>query len=140
MKNSLLILFIIFILIGQFACKKPKTNPEPEPNPDTTAIIISEFTKVMDVETRNAISNLDTTDFTFTFNNLTEVVSNLKVGDILVDSGSNLARYGYLRKVKKIDSSKGETVVITEPAGLTEAILQGSIRFNSGKLKTSVWN
>lgn len=133
----LLILSIVFgIFIIPIGCKKdPKPNPEP--SPDTTAIIISELTKVIDSETRNAISNLDTTDFTFTFNNSTEVVSNLKVGDILVDSGSNLARYGYLRKVKKIDSSKGEVVVTTEPAGLTEAILQGSIRFNSGKLKTS---
>lgn len=137
MRNLLLVLFAIGILISPFACKKKDSQPDPDPNPDTTAIIVSEITKVMDLETRNAISKIDTSNYTFTFSSSTDELSTLKVGDILVDSGSNLARYGYLRKVKKIDSSKGETIVTTEPAGLTEAILQGSIRFNSGKLKTS---
>ncbi len=135
MRNLLLIVFVIGILISPFACKKKNTKPDPDPTPDTTTVIVSENTKVMDLETRNAISKIDTTNFTFSSE--TDITKHFKIGDILVDSGSEMAAYGYLRKVKKIDSSKGETVVETEPAGLTEAILQGSINFNSGKLKTS---
>ncbi|NOY49371.1 MAG: hypothetical protein GXO88_02205 [Chlorobi bacterium] len=139
MRNLLLILLAIGILISPIACKKKNTQPKPDPDPipDTTEIIISENTKVIDLETRNAISKIDTSNFTFTFNGSTDELSALKVGDILVDSGSEIVAYGYLRKVKKIDSSRGETIVETEPAGLTEAILQGSIDFNSGKLKIS---
>jgi photosystem II stability/assembly factor-like uncharacterized protein len=134
-KNFLLLALLVSVLTLPFACKK-KTN-DPEPEPDTTEIIVADITKPMDLETRAAITAIDTSDYTFTFGGETNLLSGIQVGDILVDSGSNLARYGYLRKVISIETSKGETKVFTTQAGLTEAILQGSIDFNSGKLKTS---
>lgn len=133
--KSLFILIITFsILTIPFACKKKTDDPDPDPEPQ--GIIVSDFTKVMDLETRAAILSIDTVDFTFIFSE-TDLVANMKVGDILVDSASEFAQYGYLRKVTSIVSSTGETTVYTDPAGLTEAILQGSIDFNSGNLKMS---
>jgi|GEM_PF-1557951 len=136
MKKVILILFAIILLAATQGCKKHTDDPEPGPNPDPSEVIIADNTKVMDLETRAAISQIDTTNFTFTFTGETTLLSQLKTGDILVDSASEFARYGYLRKVTGIQSAKGQTTVTTAPAGLTEAILQGSIDFNSGRLRT----
>ena len=135
MKKLLLIFLAFGILTLPFACKKKTSDHDPEPEPNE--VIVADITKVMDLETRSAISTIDTTNFTFTFSGESGLISNLKVGDILVDSASEFAQYGYLRKVTGIEASKGETKVHTQPAGLTEAVLQGSIDFNSGLLKTS---
>jgi len=136
-KNFLILIFAFGILTIPFGCKKPVDKPEPEPEPQPNEIIIAETAKPLNLETRTAIIGIDTTNFTFTFNAETDLLSNLKVGDILVDSTSDFAQYGYLRKVTGIQETKGETTVTTSPAGLTEAVLQGNIDFNSGKLKTS---
>jgi photosystem II stability/assembly factor-like uncharacterized protein len=136
-KNLFAILTAVLILSFVSGCKKHDEKTDPKPNPDPEDIIIAETAKPLDLETRAAISSIDTTNFTFVFNGETELVSNIKVGDILVDSASDLSQYGYIRKVKSVQSLRGQTTVTTEPAGLTEAILQGSIDFNSGKLKVS---
>lgn len=131
--KPLLILTILFsVLILPFACKKKIDDPDPEPQPE--GVIVADETRVMDLVTRAAILSIDTTDFTFKFSE-TELVANLNVGDILVDSASEFAKYGYLRKITSIADTKGETTVYTEPAGLTEAVLQGSIDFSSGILR-----
>lgn len=128
--KTLLVISIVFgILVLSFACKKKTSDPEPEPK----GVKVSDITKVMDLETRAAIMSIETSDFTFVFSE-TDVVVNMAIGDILKDSASEFARYGYLRKITSIDDAKGEIVVYTEPAGLTEAALQGSIDFNSGNI------
>lgn len=136
MKRLFIILLSIGLLAALQGCKKQKDEPDPQPDPQTHEVIIADNTKVMDMETRGAISSLDTTNFTFTFSGETDLLNGLKTGDILVDSASEFARYGYLRKVTGIQSSKGQTIVTTAPAGLTEAVLQGSIKFSSGRLRT----
>lgn len=129
----LTLLIITFgVLTIPFACKKRIDDPDPEPQPDE--VIVADETIVMDLETRAAIISIDTNDFTFRFSE-TDLVANMKVGDILVDSASELAQYGYLRKIISIEDSKGEKTIHTEPVGLTEAVLQGSIDFKSGSLK-----
>ncbi len=135
MNKYLLIFLALGILTLPFACKKKTDDPDPEPTPGE--VIVADITKVMDEQTRSAISGLDTTNFTFTFSGESDLIRGLQVGDILVDSASAWAHYGYLRKIVSIETSKGETKVFTTQAGLTEAILQGSIDFNSGSLKTS---
>jgi len=132
LKDLLLLIITFSILSIPAACKKKTDDPDPEPNPG--GVIVADETKVMDLDTRGAIMSVDTIDFTFKFSE-TDLVASLEVGDILVDSASDYAQYGYLRKIISIVSADGETTVQTEPAGLTEAILQGSIDFNSGSLK-----
>jgi len=134
MKNLLLFTLILAMLSLPFGCKKETDKPDPEPNPGTHEIIVADITKVMDAETRAAISAIDTANYTFTFNGTTGLLNNLAIGDILVDSASEFAGYGYLRKVTGIQNTKSEITVTTEPAGITDAVKQGEIHFNTGAL------
>ena len=133
-KSLFILIFTFSILTLPVGCKKKTDDPDPDPEPQ--GIIISDLTRVIDLETRAAIISVDTADFTFKFSE-TALLANMAVGDILVDSASDFAKYGYLRKVTSIEPSNGVTTVFTKPAGLTEAILQGSIDFSSGSLKMS---
>ena len=133
MKNKIILLLLIFISAILFSCS---TEPEPVKKKDTDKkkLIVADITKVVDLETRNKISAIDTNNFTFTLNGETEVIKNLKVGDILVDSASTMAPNGYLRKISKIENGSGTTILRTEQAKLWEAIPQASIRYTSGVL------
>lgn len=87
-------------------CKKDipeQPNPEPDPIAD---LIVAENTIVVDEQTRQIITAIDTTNFSFTFNGSSAIIDSLQVGDILVDSTSAQAPYGYLRKVTSISSTK----------------------------------
>jgi len=132
--KKFLLLFILGMMLIPTGCKKKNPAP-PDPEPQISHDpIVADNAKVMDLDTRAAISNIDTVNFTFTFNGETDLLNNLKVGDILVDSCSDKAQYGYLRKVTSIEGAKGSKVVQTEQAKLFDVLHQGSIDFNSGKL------
>lgn len=126
-------LLMVFIVIG---CKKDKAEdiaPIPEPTPEQ--IVVAENTKLVDDATRNSILTIDTNDYTFTFSGNTSLLQGLQTGDIIVDSVSEKAPYGYLRKIKTINALKdGTTTIETEQAKLTEAVTQGSINFRTGKV------
>ncbi len=134
--KKLLFLSLALAMIFATGCVKETPQPDPEPTPEpTTEYIVAENTVVVDADARNAITKIDTSNFQFTFDGNSNIIDSLKVGDILVDSASEMAPYGYLRKVKSISSTKdGEAVVVTEAATLVEAVNKGSINFNTGKL------
>ncbi len=132
--KKLLTILIALAILAVVGCKKETEEPQPEPTP-TGDIIVADITKVVDEQTRQAIQSIDTSDFTFIFNGSSTVIDELAVGDILVDSTSDKAPYGYLRKVTSISVQKnGETTVTTEMASLTEAVKKGSIDFKTGSL------
>jgi len=112
------------------------TDPEPIKGPEQNRkeTIVADITKVIDQDTRNKIIAIDTSNFTFTFNGETDVIKNLKVGDILVDSSSTMAPNGYLRKIVAIEGSSGQKTIRTEQGKLSEAVTQASIRYKSGIL------
>ncbi|NQU35010.1 MAG: hypothetical protein HQ521_17425 [Bacteroidetes bacterium] len=134
MKKSLLVLIALAILFSVGCKKESPSDPDPEPTP-TGDVIVAENTRVVDQQTRNIITSIDTANYTLTLNGSSDIVSNLKVGDILVDSASAKAPYGYLRKVTAISNTKdGEVVINTQMTSLPEAVTKGSIDFNTGKL------
>ncbi len=134
MKRALL-LFVMAIMLIPAGCKKDKKDePKPDPNPQPGEIVVADITKIVDASTRQAIASIDTSDYTFVFNAQTDLVKNLKVGDILVDSCSDKAPYGYLRKITSIDGTKNGLTVKTQQAKLTEAVLQGNIDFSADQL------
>jgi len=135
LKRNLLL--VLIFVIGLSSCSKDSDPTSPEKQ-TSNELIVAEITKVIDEQTRTAITNIDTKDFTFRINGESDVIKNLKVGDILVDSASEMAPNGYLRKVTTIEDSNGEIIIKTEQAKLWEAIPQASIRFNSGLLKRSM--
>ncbi len=136
MKNKSVI-FVILVLIILAGCKKDEekqTDPIPDP-PNNEEVIVAEETKVILPALRSNITSIDTSDFTIVFNGENDFLDSLQIGDILVDSISDKAPYGYLRKITSIDQKKdGETTVLTEQASLTEAVNKGSINFNTGLL------
>ncbi len=136
--KKLIPVLIALAIIFTTGCKKD-TPEQPDPDPEPTGdVIVAENTRVIDQQTRSAITSIDTIDFTITVNGSSDIISNLKVGDILVDSASAQAPYGYLRKVTAISNTKaGEVVINTGQAKLTEAVNKGSISFNTGQLKMS---
>ncbi|MBI9034726.1 MAG: hypothetical protein JEZ03_09680 [Bacteroidales bacterium] len=133
MKKLSIAILSITILSIPFACKKKEVEEDITPVP-STEIIIADQTKVMDQATKKSIASIDTTNFTFSFEGQTELLNNLKIGDILVDSASEMAPYGYLREVVKIEGTKAAKTVQTKQAQLTQAIPQGNIHFHTGSL------
>jgi len=125
----------ILLLALVFSCKKENEKeelPNPEPVED---IVVAENTKVVDESSRNSIISIDTINYTFIADAGSELLSGLNVGDILVDSTSEQAKYGYLRKVTSVtDSKDGNLTITTEQAKLTEAVNKGRIQFSTGKL------
>jgi photosystem II stability/assembly factor-like uncharacterized protein len=134
MKRVLLLIVLGIMLIPTGCKKDDKEEPKPDPNPQPGEIVVADITKIMDASTRQAIASIDTVNYTFVFNSETDFVKNLKVGDIMVDSCSEKAPYGYLRKVTAIEGTKGGKTVKTEQAKLTEAVLQGHIDFSANEL------
>ena len=124
----------LFGLILLASCKKDKDDKEPVSSTET---IIGENTKALDNSARAAIASIDTSAFTFTVNSGTDFFTNLKEGDIVVDSSSALAPHGYLRKVTHIEDQNGSKLIHTEQAALYEAIPQAHFNFTTGNLKMS---
>jgi len=135
-KNIQLFIPILFLTI-LFSCS---TDPEPikEPEQNRKETIVADITKVIDQETRNKITAIDTSNFTFTINGESDVIKNLKIGDILVDSSSTMAPNGYLRKIIAIEGTGGQKTIRTKQGKLSEAVPQASLRFNSGVLNKSM--
>ncbi len=137
MKKNVFLLILSLIIIMS-SCKKDEedVSPDPKPQPEET-IVVADETKVVDMQTRQLIEAMDTTNFTFTFTGNNEFSDNLAVGDILVDSTSPEAPFGYLRKVSHIEDTKGQVIVQTEQASITEAVHKGTINFRSGQVEKS---
>lgn len=134
MKKLLFTLIALAILFTMSCKKGTPEQPEPDPEP-TEDVIVAENTRIIDQQTRSIITSIDTIDYTIIVTGSSDIISNLKVGDILVDSASAQAPYGYLRKVTAISNTKaGEVVINTGQATLTEAVNKGNIAFNTGQL------
>ncbi len=135
------IIYIAFLLLA-IACGKessidPVNPPIPNPDPPTPPVEsegkISEKTKVADASFREALQQIDLEDYTFTLKGNTD----LKVNDILVDSVSEKAPNGYLRRIVEIQKDGDKTILKTEQARFTDAVLSGKIKYRSGKLQRS---
>jgi hypothetical protein len=88
---------------------------------------IPETTQVLDEATLNYLSGASVNSSTLVFENTTEQLSSLSVGDILVSGISDVTPYGLLRKVTKVASDETQVVVETSPATLGDAIEDCSI-------------
>lgn len=137
MKKLLVTFLILGFIVAIQSCKKEEDPVQPTNN--TEEPLEGEFPapNVVDETTRQAIKEIDTTNFTFTFKEETDLIKNLEVGSILVDSASDFAQYGYLRKVTSVNTSKGETIITTEQARIVDIADTGSIRFRTGKIPQS---
>ncbi|MCK5776312.1 MAG: hypothetical protein KAH25_09050, partial [Bacteroidales bacterium] len=136
-KVVLSFLSVILVAVIISSCKKDKDEPTPDPQPQVNELIIGDNTKPIEFSSRTDITEIDTSDYTFFINGSSVFLSSLEIGDIIVDSTSPMAPYGYMRKITSINGDKGEKVIHTEQALLYEAIKQASIEFSTGNLKMS---
>lgn len=127
------IVFLLLIITSVCSCKKDEI--EPEDTPSNNDVVITEVTKVLDSGGRAGIQNLDTISYTFQFSESSAFASALNTDDVLVDDVSDLAPYGFLRKVTSVKNENGSIVVSTSQASLEDVIQQGSIDLHSGSLK-----
>jgi hypothetical protein len=139
MKTTKILLSLAMAaLVILSACKKEDpVEPDPQPEPDQE-IIIHDFTKLIDEDVSDQMTEVDTINYTLKFKSGSEFAKELKVGDIVVQGVTEQAPYGMLRKVKAVKSAKdGEYEIETEQASLIEAIPKGNIHFRSGQIKMS---
>lgn len=122
---------VILSLVLMLTACPDKTPPPPPPDPQ---VVIPQTTKVADVTTRTALSAFDLKTGTMRFSQNTSVLQNLQSNSVLVGEPSSAAPYGYLRKIKSITNSNGQTILETTQANLTDAISKGSLNAN-GTLK-----
>ena len=129
-RNSFILTLFLLMFIS---CEDSSTNNGgDDPNPNIT---IADETNVISDSERSSIISIDSLSYTFNIDGDSDFGKDLEVGDILVDSVSTLAEFGYLRKVSSIAKSKdGNLVVNTEQATIPEAVNKGKINFNSGKV------
>jgi photosystem II stability/assembly factor-like uncharacterized protein len=137
MKRKIQILSTLLLILFAFSCKKDTVEEDPSVAPPAVENKAFDYTKVVSPEARNTITAIDTSSFTFTFKAESDLGKELKIGDVIVDSISDKAPNGYLRKVTGVSKSKGEIVVETEQAKLTDALESGDIHFHSGQVKLS---
>ena len=142
MKRSLLFTLLLGIFLFS-ACKKDDPadpapgGTDPNPEPPQQEIELNPMTKVISEEDRYAIMDIDSTDFTLMVMSGSDRFDSLTKGNIIVDGVSEMAPYGYLRKVVSVEKDPGTGLITikTEQATLAEAFKKGSIHFNSGDLK-----
>lgn len=132
----ILVALLVGMSILSTSCKKDD-DPIPEPEPQEKEFILGDHTKTMEFDARTAITDMDTSDFSFSITSSSSFLNSLAVGDIIVDSTSSRAPNGYMRKITAIEGNGGDKIIRTEQAFLYEAIKQASIRFKTGDLKIS---
>lgn len=93
------------------------------PEPDT---IIPETTKVITEESNEYLEEISD-DGTFTFSQITQELAQLETGDVIVSDISDVAPYGYLRRVEDIQIAGDQIIIPTSAATLEDAIERGRV-------------
>jgi len=91
---------------------------------------IPESTKVLDETTLNYLSGASVNSSTLVFENTTDQLSSLSVGDVIVSGVSEATPYGLLRKVTNIVADGNQMTVETVAATLEDAIQDCTIDTN----------
>lgn len=102
------------------------------PEPDT---IIPETTKVITEETNEYLEEISD-DGTFTFSQTTPELAQLETGDVMVSDISDVAPYGYLRRVEDIQTDVDKMIIQTSAATLEDAIERGRVSISEEELRS----
>ncbi|MBC7412536.1 MAG: hypothetical protein H7331_08810 [Bacteroidia bacterium] len=122
-------------LLFYTGCKKlEKEVLQPTPSPvqstiktsnEHGSVELSANTRIVSNELNKTLVAID--DASLTFNGESEFLNNIKPGNILVASISDVAVDGYLRTVIKIEKTANTYVVYTSQASLENVIVNGNI-------------
>ena len=89
-------------------------------------VVIPDTTKIADPATRAALTSIDFVKGTMVFSAVTDLLKNLRTGDVVVSEPSAIAPYGYLRKVTSIQKKPGQVVLGTVQARINDAVQHGT--------------
>ena len=90
--------------------------------------VIPETTKMLPETTTRYLLSVSEDGSLFTFSRMTVALAGVREGDVVIGLPTNVAPYGFLRKVTQIGQQSGKVLLKTEPAALEEAIERGTIR------------
>lgn len=125
MKFSRASFFLIVLTLGiTLSCNKEEIGQETKNND----IELTVKTVVLDEITKNSLVSMDST--TLVYQNKTSQTENFKIGEIVVSDITEVAEYGYLRKIEKINRNGNTTTLETSNATIAEAIKNGEVAFN----------
>ncbi len=133
MKRIRWVSCLTLILLFLAACGNQETKKSYEPGKYPTEI--PETTKISDEATRKNLASFDQLSGLMRFSQTSALLESLKPNDVLVSEPSELAPFGYLRKVKTIRKEGSEVVLETSQAALTEAVKTGSLNAEFVKLE-----
>ena len=124
-KSHLYFILFLFSLsaLNLAGCKKEEPDPDPQPQ----EVILSDETRILDANTLALISQVDTSEYTITFTGSTPQTEALKSGDIVVSGVHDRAPFGFMRRLVSVSKNANTTTLTTQPALLSEVLLQGSI-------------
>lgn len=124
MFNRIFLFLSFLTFLG--GCQKEPINNPPPPDP-FEEVIVAENVIVLNKEQTNILTLVEDDKLIFAEGDST--TNAIKIGDILVAGVSNTSPNGFLRKVTGVSINGNTILVETENAQLTDAIEQGSIRF-----------
>ena len=90
-------------------------------------VVIDERARVVDDETRDALTSFDATTGTLVFDRSTSLLAAIEANDVLVSDTSAAAPFGFLRTVTEVRAEGSQIVVSTAEASLEDVIVQGTI-------------
>ena len=108
------------------------TDSGQPPEPDT---IIPETTKVLTDESNDYLEEISGGG-TFTFSQITPELAQLETGDVIVSDVSDVAPYGYLRRVEDIQTDDDKMLIQTSAATLEDAIERGRVSISEEELRS----
>jgi hypothetical protein len=119
---SLVILFFVIIILS--GCKE---DPDGILSVKSNSEVPSISEEVRYIDKNKFSMNLISSDSSsFTFKKGEQDIDNLSIGNIIVSDHD----FGYLRKIKNIQSLNGQIIIQTELASLTDAIESATISFS----------
>ena len=101
--------------------------PPPPSGGDTDDVVVAERARVVDAETREALSSFDAAEGTLVFDRSTALLAGLESDDVLVSDVADAAPYGFLRTVVEVREEGGQVIVTTAEASLEDVIEEGTI-------------
>ena len=114
--------FLVTILFTLTTCKKKSEDPPPTNN----EFVIAPTAKfIVDNDWQSMVKNIDSTNFTMTFDKGLLSKYSLTKGDLMVSSVGN----GLLRKIESITQTGNDVKIQTSQATLVDLIQQGDIDF-----------
>jgi len=101
--------------------------PPPPSGGGADDVVVAERARVVDAETRAALSSFDAADGTLVFDRSTSLLATLASDDVLVSDVTAAAPYGFLRTVVDVREDGGRVIVTTAEASLEDVIVEGTI-------------